>query len=267
MSQELDFLMTPVFVRAIADPNEDLMYSPPFSDEPITISSFYNVSTDKHEGNLFSMFTAVPLELWIGYLAAFFIFVSVTYLGSYIVKQPYDCLWNTICAFLDQDNYPVKSNFIAIFSIVVMVSTFFLLSYLTNSMGTDLVTVDTAIAIKSYKDILDRKIRILMIDATFEYMFLKTAKKGTLEHELFNLVSTVKDFQSPCPMYYDQSHAYLTGLYSTVQTLACINRKDFPNPNGRMLLSRDDNAQRLMTAFVMSGKWKGTDIEERLTKT
>ena len=77
----------------------------------MTMATFYNVSNKFHEGNLFSMFTSVAMEIWIGYVTSFFLFVTIFYLGSALLKQKYSSLWNTTCAFLDQDNFPTSSNF------------------------------------------------------------------------------------------------------------------------------------------------------------
>lgn len=159
----------------LADPQDRFSYSTPLYEDAMFFLSCYNVSSNEVYGDVISMFQQIPLGLWIGYLASFFIFVTVSYLGSLVLKQAYSSLWMTVCAFLDQDNFPSTTKFVSVLSFVVMVAMFFLMSYSTNSIGTDLVTTDTPIAIKTYDDIINRKVTMFFTNVLPEYQKFKNA--------------------------------------------------------------------------------------------
>lgn len=261
---ELDLYTTERFLMEVYDSNDSMIPSPIINDDTTKIGSFYNVTTTSHEGNLLSMFTAIPLGLWIGYLAAFFIFVSITYLGSYILKHSYSCLWNTVRAFLDQDNFPINSRFISTFSVVVMVSMFFLLSYLTNSMGTELVTIDKPTSITSYKQIIEKKIGIVISEQYALYDMLRSAEVGSIEHELFKQINR-NMLHVTCSDYYDQSNVRLsTPCLVYITSLICASSFDFPLPHGRMLHSTDENTKESLNVVVMSSRWRGTDVKSAI---
>lgn len=95
----------------MADPRGDFIYSPIIIEDTMAISSAYRVPNTTHVGNIFSIFDGVPNGLWIGYILSFFLFVSVSYIGSVVIRKPMSSLWNIICAFLDQDNFPSDSRF------------------------------------------------------------------------------------------------------------------------------------------------------------
>ena len=176
-------LVNPIYYP-INDPNGDFIYSI-VTEDTITIASFYNMSSESHEGNIFSMFQSVPFELWIGYGTSFFVFVTVCYVGSWLLKQRLSALWNITCAFLDQDNFPTTSLFIAILSTVIMLCSFFMESYATNSMSTDLVTIDKPVIVNSYQDIIDREILIGLVEQMPEYAAFKDAPDGSMEAQMF----------------------------------------------------------------------------------
>ena len=66
-----------------------------------------------------------------------------------------------------------------------MLSTFFILSYATNSMSTDLVTIDKPVVVRSYDDVIDKDITSLMINQLPEYGKFKTAPTGSKEGKMF----------------------------------------------------------------------------------
>ena len=48
----------------------------------------------------------------------------LSYTGSRLLRQSDKSLWNMICAFLDQDNFPSDTRFVATLSTVVMIGIF-----------------------------------------------------------------------------------------------------------------------------------------------
>lgn len=70
-------------------------------------------------------------------------------------KKRTNAAWITTIAFLDQDNFPTTTTLVSTISLFVSVAMFFLMTYTKNSIGTDLVVVESPIIMKSYQDFID----------------------------------------------------------------------------------------------------------------
>lgn len=92
------------------DPEGEVCYLPMVYEDTMTFVSGYRATTQSHEGDLYKMFTMVPYQLWIGYFVTFVTFVTLLLVGSKLLKEKYPSTWLTICAFLDQDNFPTTSR-------------------------------------------------------------------------------------------------------------------------------------------------------------
>ena len=115
-----------------------------------------NDQTRHVSGDLLDMFGMVPTNLWIGYFVSFFTFVLVSYFGCRLLKEKCSAIWMTICAFLDQDNYPLGTLFLNVLSFVSMLGMFFMMTYAGNCMSTDLVTFEKPTVVKTYDDIIEK---------------------------------------------------------------------------------------------------------------
>lgn len=127
--QEYNFLLIPVYYPLIDPEEEYFFYTGNIYEDTMFIFSGYRISNQQHVGDLFSMFTMVPYGLWVGYFVSFIAFVCVSRLGTRLLREKYSSFWMTTCAFLDQDNYPSTSRFVAVLSFVVMVGMFFMMAY------------------------------------------------------------------------------------------------------------------------------------------
>lgn len=135
----------------------------------MTILSIYN-KTDENSGrttDILYMFNTIPIVLWICLLCSYLTFIAVLRLGHRLIdrRSRSDATWITTCAFLDQDNFPINRKYLLILSLFMSTGIFFAVSFLTNSVSTDLVVMETPIVIQSYDDILERNI-------TGEYQYI-----------------------------------------------------------------------------------------------
>lgn len=95
-----------------------------------------------------------------------------------------EAIWTTFCAFLNQHNYPMNGTFILILSTFMSVSLFYAVSYLTNSVSTDLVVVPDPVTITTYDEIIERKLNVLtnkMMSEREKFLEMDPKKK---EHQL-----------------------------------------------------------------------------------
>lgn len=140
-------------------------------------------------------------------------------------------------------------------SFVVMLCIFFLITYIGNCLSTDLVTVDEPITIRSYKDIIERKDSVLvdMYQEIPEYSTFKSAKEGSVEHEIFKITKPAVVDVSACINFYNQSHVEISRKLSTMtKALACSASGTFPDRNGRMLISFDENLKLFTNTNLLS---------------
>ena len=250
------------FYYPVYDPEERIINIQMIHEDTMTMVSFYTVSKNFHQGDLFSMFTTVPLELWISYVVSFFIFVIVSHVGSWLLRKHYSAFWNTLCAFLDQDNFPTDSLFIETLSFVMMLCSFFILSYATNSMGSDLVTVDKPYVVKSYDDIIDRNIKVMVHQELPEYNKFMHAMKGTMEYELSKNVRP-NILGVPYDQGYYSQELVAIGRSPAVETTARLRVSKESFPNGmHVYVAPDERASKYTNVFVSSTKWRGKPVEK-----
>lgn len=236
----------------------------------MTILSAYNTTNKVHVGDLFSMFTMVPYGLWIGYFVSFLIFFAVTRMGAKILRQRYSSFWMTTCAFLDQDNFPTDSLFITVLSFVVMLGMFFMMNYAGNCMSTDLITIENPIVIKTYNDIINKKIVTAFTAASPEYGIFAQANPETKEGQLFaNKVEFTpgpQDSPKFASIAYNQNGvivirrpvAEAVGMFY-LWYFANVE-KQFNTPNIRFYVGADEEySKRYNNVFVISGKLRNTE--------
>lgn len=252
------------------DPNETMIHSAILYEDTMTIFSGYNISRKEHRGNLFDMFTMVPTGLWIGYFVSFFVFATVTYFGAYLLKQKYSSLWMTICAFLDQDNFPTDSTFVQVLSFVVMLGMFYMMTYAGNCMGTDLVSIEDPITITTYEEIMDKRVETALAKVLPEYDRFQEAPKNSFERKMFenryelefNSIAVAK----LTPAILDQK-VVLIARRIAVETSAILfaSLDSFPD-DGRAYVAPDKHAQKYTNVFAISSRIKGSKAERRLSQ-
>lgn len=251
----------------IEDPKNRFSYSVPLYEDTMFILSCYSVPSEKNYGDVVAMFSEIPTELWIGYLASFVIFVTVSYLGSLVLRQRYSSLWMTICAFVDQDNFPSTSKFVSVLSFVVMIAMFFFMSYSTNCMGTDLVTTDTPVVITSYDDIIRRNVTSYFQRVLSGYQQFKRSPVGTKEHTMYqNSVGyQPKSFLGLRDKCIDQSGVLISKMIVAHGSALLWAGYGYIDPRIRFFLAADQHPTKFTTVFLYNAKMVGSVLEKRLS--
>lgn len=174
-----------------------------------------------------------------------------------------------LCIFI----YAECTLFMSTLSAVVSIAMFFLLSYATNSMGTDLVTIDDPVVIKSLDDVIDRCIINGMRPTSSEWDYFAQAKEGSKEWKIFQLTEHCedpKDKSIPIPRrFYTQKQVFTgIGWEALIQGYKLIMDPSsrFNASIGRLLLSVDDDAKKFSKVAAYSSRWKGTVIENLFNK-
>lgn len=250
------------------DPLNRFLYSPLLYEDTINILSGYNVSSTQRHGDLITLFKEIPLGIWIMYIASFFTFLAVSYIGSMVLKKSFSSLWMTICAFLDQDNYPTVSKFLSTLSIFVMVSMFFFMNYATNLIGTDLVTTESPVTLTTYDEIIERNVTALIPKVMPVYERFQSAPNGTKEQILFANSEDLKlepgSADKLKSAIVDQSVVMLAR--AEVAYCAALIALGFPGlpEQARAYLAPDPQAKKYTNVFLLDSRLKGT-YEHRQT--
>lgn len=259
--QEIDFLAMPLYYP-LDDELGRIIHMPVINEDTMEILSFYNTSSDFRVGNIFTMFASIPFGLWVGYLCSFSTFVTFICLGSFILNRKYFVLWPVISAYLNQNAYPIQSNHIATLSLIVMICSFFIISYATNSMSSDLVSFDKPIVIQSYDDIIDRKVKVVMWKEFPKYSRFADADIGSKENKIFKLIEPLVVEKYSLPAFYTQEQILIGRRMVTMANgIGAVVLDTFPKSNGHMLISADREAKKYSNFFILSKKWHGTQFE------
>ena len=236
----------------------------------MTIYSSYNISTKELYGDVLSMFSGVPKELWIGVAVCFLTFVCLSAAGARALNQKYSSLWMTICAFLDQDNYPLDSTFVSALSTVVMIGMFFIYAFGTNCMGTDLVTIDKPIVLTSYDDIIEKNVTSIFVKALPEWERFKSATKGTKERTLFDRMKFAEinvDFLLRLQKTHLSQSTVTIGrpVLATAAALMGVGLPGLPS-TARAYVAPDEQATKYTNVFIFSTRLRGTPLEKYLSR-
>lgn len=269
MIQEIGAVAMPAYFP-LKDPGNNFIYSPILYEDTMTIASAYSIETQFHYGDLLTMFSQVPYGLWIGYFTSFIIFLLISVLGARILNQNFSSFWMTTCAFLDQDNYPTNSKFLSTLSLVVMVGIFFMMAYASNSMSADLITIDKPIAVTTYDDILNRRIKAAFTTVLPEWEKFRDAPVGSKEKRLYESGMSF----SPTPEVVVKFHGdaikqkiALLGrpLLAGAAALAILAMPGTPDTT-RLYVAPDPAAMKFTNVFLLNSKLKGTTVSLRVTR-
>lgn len=258
----------PVYFPLRNDGNHS-SYSPILYEDTMSIFSGYNVSTTEHHGDVLTMFKQIPKELWYGFVVSFFVFVQMSFIGARLLKQPYASFWMTVCAFLDQDNFPSRSAaFVSILSFVTMTGLFFMTAFGTNSMGTDLVTIDKPMVITTYDQIIGKGIKMVSTPTLPEWERFHSAPSGSKERALFEVIVPMSVSPTNLPIIsseiWNQKLVAIQRPFAvTAVALAIMSTAGFPKDR-RAFIGPDPNAKKYTNVFVMRAGLKGSSIENRI---
>ena len=130
-------------------------------------------------------------------------------------------------------------------------------------MSTDLVTIDKPVTIQSYDDIIDRKVRSLMLNMLPEYEKFESAPIGSKEQKIFERIENFspKIFFEETFKFLNQSDIQLGRAPAVIAVARCFAARERFPPLGRFLISVDENSKKYSNVFVITTKWKGTKLE------
>lgn len=138
-----------------------------------------------------------------------------------------------------------------------------------NCMSTDLITIEDPIVIKTYDDIIDKKIVTAFTQASPEYGVFASAKPGTKEAQMFankvEFTPGLGDSSRFASITYNQKGVIVIRK-PVAQAVAMFYLWYFgqtppfnENPNIRFLVKIDkENSKRYNNVFIISGKLRNT---------
>ena len=199
-------------------------------------------------------------------------FTFIYHFGSKLLGIKSPSLWTNICAFLDQDNFPSGSEFVAIMSFFLMLGMFFLMTFTLNCVGTDLVTTKDLIIIKSYDQILKQNIKVIDNAIVPEFAEFKS-KTDSKEHALFQntelLEAGPEALLKISELGIDQKLVVISRL-SFTKVIACFTLgqafQASINPDLRADVAPDKEASKFTNVIVFNSQVKGSMAEIYLNK-
>lgn len=266
----LDSLAMSVYYP-MPDPHDNFWYTTILYEDIMTMLSAYSTNTEYHQGTLLNMITDVPCGLWIGYVVSFIVFASVALMASRILKVITDPIWLTICAFLDQDNYPTGTVFMNIMSVVNMVGIFFMMSYIGNMMSSDMVTVDVPHALSTYDDaIRNDSVGCAIFPITSEWERFANSLKGSKERRLFEKRIPVsfaeKDALAMIEQFWGKKMVVLARTLVTRSVALAYVYLGNLDESMRALISTDPDAKKYANVFIFSAEWKSSLVYNKALK-
>ena len=137
-------------------------------------------------------------------------------------------------------------------------------------MNANLVTLEDPIVVKSYEDIIDRDIKVILMREIPEFDKFSNALIGTKEHALFRQKKLFN--RSPTSdvalmeLLMNQKAAVIgRPVVAASFALACVASGMLP-PDGRVYVSPDEHAQKFANVIILSSKWKGSKLHQLFSR-
>lgn len=248
----------------MADPSGEIFsYTPVLMEDTMTIFSIYNTTTETHVGDIFSMFSSVSTLLWIGFILTFFALALVSSIGGRLVKKSHSGFWMSLCTLLEQDThqdyFPTGARYFAVLSSSVMVGLFFIIQYRGGCVSTDLVTIDKPIVIKTYDDIIERRVIAGFSQKTPEWGKFAAAPRGSKERKIFERSEPVSfggNFEASLRELIDQKKCVIGRPFiATLSALAHLALPNFPDECA-CFVGADPQAKKYTMVFVIDPRQK-----------
>lgn len=193
-SKAVDLSIMPVYYPLHDAEDEVFDYTPNVFEDVMTIVTLYNITHSTTTMDIIFLYKSVPMLLWIGLLLSLISIISFLHFGMQILYQrnTIEPFWSIFSVFFQQSEMfaeysSFKSLFLSIISFLISFLTFFYVNYVNNIVGSDLVTIDKAVIVSSYQDILDRDDFVIGLSSYCpEYEKFKNAFKGSVERKLFD---------------------------------------------------------------------------------
>lgn len=222
----------------------------------MTILSLYNksISDGNHASDILFMFHTIPLTLWFALALSFLSFVLVLEVGGWLVDRrgKSDSLWITTCAFLDQDNFPTKRAYIVLLTLIMSIGIFFAVSFLRNSVSTDLVVLEAPVIIKDYNDILNHGVSVILSRKVPEMKSFKSAPAGSKLWKIYRKADWPEMEGGKGTLMRLQQDPVLIGHKGFILYYGyfAFGAKEKDHPNVRALIVQDPSAEKFTRAYV-----------------
>ena len=169
------------------DKDEVIEQSATIIEDTMTIMSGYNITRTQTSLDILQTYEVIPISIWIALLFSYFAFSIILSSGFKLIgkrRQRTDAFWISACAFLEQNSFPSSELFSATLSSFFTISLFFVVSFITCSLGTDLVVIDKPKVLDSYGDILEAGAKVAFSDLFAEKGKFEEFAPGSLERKL-----------------------------------------------------------------------------------
>ena len=145
------------------------------------------MTTPHHDQDIISMLSFSP-EDWLSILA---VWILIYLLYRFAMKKVYgirnhDALWVVSMFFIDQDNIREITTFLQILTTCMSLFAFFVLNYLTNAVGSDLVSVDDPRSLEKYEDIMKHDVQPIFLKGHPAVDIFRHAAEGSIQKEVWN---------------------------------------------------------------------------------
>lgn len=240
-----------------------------------------------HIKDILLMFDTIPPLLWILLAVSFAMFQFVFRLGFELIdRRTFDrisfcrnvppkklfvrrseleldmaeaktsnALWITVCAFLDQDNFPTNRKHVIVLSLFMSIGLFCAMAYLTNSVSTDLVVVKEPVTISTYDEIIERQIGVVSNKMFPERYKFYEQEHDRKEHKISQLFQDQKTDPSALGAlslkFFDQSLVVVARPLLTETTALFILGNNEHRTRIRALIVSDEESSRYTNVFTL----------------
>lgn len=250
----------------------------------VIFSAYDKRVTSLFNHDIIEMIDTFPPLMW---LSITFCLVIFWFTLRFALKNVYgqkktEAGWIVLTFFIGQDYLDEKTFFLQYLSILMSFFSFFLMSWLTNSMSTDMVTSADPLIVTNYQDILDQDRECYWM-AGYEWTTepFKNAAEGSIESKLWDKSSRNSQKGRFVPRDTLKGLEYLTAAIErgnvlmgtaleieVVSNYACSLMRDpeIPlfNPDYNILQSEDPNGQ--VGSWSLVSNWRLDPVISSLLK-
>lgn len=277
---QIKFIACPVYYP-FHDETGLIEMSPPFLEDTMTMASMYNVTTGHRDVDMSYMYQSIPSIFWIGIILSL-IFLSIIFgvglnfmdgVQTPIRRQLFKNMrmkvkmkvkksksgraaWIMLSAFLSQPNFPARGTLFMLFMLLASAfPIFFIMCFINNTVGTDLVIVDKPLTLSSYQDVLDKVgVRTLLTDKFAEFEKFASAPKDSIQSKLYqrhDLYDPTPSLMMAATNKVMKQDAVLLGRGFTIDTFSLASLQLMKHvENLRALKVVDTNAKKFTNVFI-----------------
>lgn len=161
----------------------------PFYSNQIAMASPYDLhSARQSDHDIYEMIFTFPPVMWLITFLTLITFYAILKYGQWKIsdKKDSDAGWVVFTYFIGVGDMNADSNFLKILLFNMTVFSFFLFQWLTGNMRTNLVSVSETVVVRSYQEILDRKVQPVWVSGRSANDIFEGAPDGSIEKEIWD---------------------------------------------------------------------------------